>query len=182
MNNSKVIELENEIKNKTIVKTRRTLKAEKIMKKAHESQIDKAGLPYYLHPLTVASRCRTESTTIVGLLHDVLEDTDYSSELLAEFLTTEELEALLLLTHEKSIPYEEYVVRVSADSIAREVKISDLTHNSDLSRLKNPTEKDYKRREKYLKALNFLKKIDNNETTEKSHLKRRRKHIKALNN
>lgn len=101
MNNSKVIELENEIKNKTIVKTRRTLKAEKIMKKAHESQIDKAGLPYYLHPLTVASRCRTESTTIVGLLHDVLEDTDYSSELLAEFLTTEELEALLLLTHEK---------------------------------------------------------------------------------
>lgn len=129
-------------------KNPRIRKAYRIAKIAHEDQIDKAGADYIKHPMTVARNVGdAESAIIVALLHDFLED----------FLTDAERHALLLLTHEKGIPYEDYVRKISKDPIARKIKLADLTHNMDLSRIANPTEKDLERiARKYLPARKIL--------------------------
>lgn len=132
-------------------------KVAEFSKKAHEGQFDKGGHPYYLHPQCVALMGKTEDEQIVGYLHDVVEDTDYTFEdLKALGINNECLEALKLLTHIKSEPYDEYIKRIKTCELARTVKINDLTNNMDLSRLKNVTEKDIKRIEKYKKCLEFL--------------------------
>ena len=126
----------------------RIRKAYQIAKIAHENQVDKAGANYIDHPMTVASNVgEDESAIIVALLHDFLED----------FLTVEERRALLLLTHESEIPYEDYVRRISKNPLARKVKLADLKHNMDLSRIANPTQKDLDRiAKKYIPARKIL--------------------------
>lgn len=127
-----------------------------IMIKAHRGQKDKAGKPYFIHPLTVALRVRGIRVKTVVLLHDVIEDNkDYTYKDFS-FLDEEQLEALKLLTHKKEDSYFDYIKKIKFNKIAREVKLSDLEHNSDLSRLKKVEEKDIKRLNKYNKAKQLL--------------------------
>ena len=142
-----------------MVLTSNTIKAFLVMYKAHRGQADKAGKPYYFHPVEVAKRMDDESSTKVALLHDVLEDTECSIHQLKEMvpLNDKEMEALLLLTHSPSDTYDEYIKKVSTSSLATKVKLADLAHNSDISRIAEPTIKDFKRCLKYQRAINYLK-------------------------
>ena len=129
----------------------------KIATEAHKGQVDKAGVPYINHPLTVASLVDTEEEKIVALLHDTIEDTNITEQDLLNYgFSNKIVEAVKLLTHNKNVPYMDYVAKIKDNELARKVKIADLTHNSDLSRLKEITEKDKKRYEKYQKALLYL--------------------------
>lgn len=129
----------------------------KIATEAHKGQVDKAGVPYINHPLTVASLVDTEEEKIVALLHDTIEDTNITEQDLLNYgFSNKIVEAVKLLTHNKNVPYMVYVAKIKDNELARKVKIADLTHNSDLSRLKEITEKDKKRYEKYQKALLYL--------------------------
>lgn len=122
----------------------------KIATEAHKGQVDKAGVPYINHPLTVASLVDTEEEKIVALLHDTIEDTSITEQDLIDYgFPNEIVEAVKLLTHNKNVPYMDYVAKIKDNELARKVKIADLTHNSDLSRLKEITDKDKKRYEKY---------------------------------
>ena len=124
---------------------------------AHKGQVDKAGNDYINHPLNVASKCKTEKEKIVALLHDVVEDTNVTLEDLKKFFDSDIIEAINLLTHKEEDTYMEYLTRIKNNPIAKNVKIQDLKHNMDLSRIPNPTTKDYERLEnKYKPALEFL--------------------------
>ena len=127
-----------------------------IMFEAHKNQKDKSGLPYVFHPYTVASSLDDEYSVVTALLHDVVEDSDIEFSYLETQFPSQIIEALKLLTHDPSEDYFEYVKKIKNNPIAKRVKISDLNHNSDLSRLKNISEFDLKRLEKYKKALNIL--------------------------
>lgn len=127
----------------------------KIASDAHCSQIDKAGQPYVLHPLRVMFALDTIEEKIVGVLHDVIEDTPITYSDLEKFGfqdETEILDGLKSVTKEENETYDEFITRASLNPIGRKVKLADLTDNMDLSRITNPTEKDYKRIEKYRKA------------------------------
>ena len=129
----------------------------KIATEAHKGQVDKAGVPYINHPLTVASLVDTEEEKIVALLHDTIEDTNITEQDLLNYgFSNKIVEAVKLLTHNKNVPYMVYVAKIKDNELARKVKIADLTHNSDLSRLKEITDKDKKRYEKYQNALLYL--------------------------
>lgn len=143
--------------------TKLTKKAMDIMCKAHEGQLDKGGVPYVFHPIHVAEQMTDEETTIVALLHDVVEDTPTTLEELSYF-GEEVIEALSLLTRTKNQDYFEYIKNLSKNEIARKVKLADLKHNADLTRLSHITEKDLKRREKYLKSINYLESIEKIDT------------------
>ncbi len=141
----------------------RVQKAYAIAKAAHFGQVDKAGVEYLNHTVTVALGVADDiSAVIVALLHDVLEDTNYDFDDLksAVPLNSEEIDALKLLTHDKNIPYFEYIEKIKTNKLATKVKIADLQHNSDLSRIpeNSRTDKDLARVEKYRQALQILKK------------------------
>lgn len=124
---------------------------------AHEGQVDRAGKEYIWHPLTVASMTSSFDEAITAILHDVMEDSNYTAESLRLAGIPEHIiEALCLLTHEKSEPYMDYVRRIKSNPLARAVKLADLKHNSDLSRLPEITEKDLERAEKYRAAMAIL--------------------------
>lgn len=138
--------------------TEMTKKAIRLAYEAHQGQTDKCGLPYVFHSYHLAEQMETEETITAALLHDVVEDTDHTLEELAEMgFTKPVLNALTLLTHDPKTPYMEYVAKLKNDPIARAVKLADLAHNSDLSRLDVVTEKDLERVEKYKKAMELLK-------------------------
>jgi (p)ppGpp synthase/HD superfamily hydrolase len=129
----------------------------KIAVEAHFGQKDKGGRPYIFHPLRVAARCSGKAK-VAALLHDTVEDTSVTFEQLAELgIDGEILAAVRLLTHDKSIPYFDYVRKVKENPIAREVKLSDLMDNMDLKRLKILTDEDIRRLEKYHEAYTILK-------------------------
>ena len=137
--------------------TENTKKAMKLCFEAHKEQVDKSGLPYVFHPFHLAEQMEDETTTVVALLHDVVEDTDYTLQDLREMeFPQDAIDALALLTHDPEVPYMEYVSEIAKNPIAKAVKIADLKHNSDLSRLDSVDEKILKRREKYLQALALL--------------------------
>ena len=125
---------------------------------AHRGQVDKSGADYINHPLAVAAQVDEISAIIVALLHDTIEDTALTLDELREKipLTDDETAALKLLTHDEKIPYLDYVAAIKSNALARRVKIADLRHNSDLSRIKNPSPKDFARVEKYCAALKLL--------------------------
>lgn len=131
--------------------------AEYIAEMAHFGQVDKAGVDYINHPKKVASLVDGEKEKICALLHDVMEDTEFPESALRILFGDEIVDTLLLLTHRDSESYEEYIEKISKSELATKVKIADLTHNSDLSRLKEIAEKDLKRYEKYQKSIDFLK-------------------------
>ena len=129
----------------------------KIATDAHKGQVDKAGVEYINHPLKVASLVYNEKEKIVALLHDTIEDTYITEQHLIDYgFSNEIIEPVKVLTHSKDVPYMDYIQKIKGNKLARKVKIADLTHNSDLTRLKNITEKDRKRCEKYKKALMYL--------------------------
>ena len=129
-----------------------------LAKKYHEGQVDKAGKPYFLHPQTVASLVDDLDAKIVAYMHDLIEDTPVTKEFLLECGFDEYIvDAVDMLTHKnENDDYFEYVRGVAKNPLAKKVKIADLTTNSDLTRLDKPTKTDFKRAEKYKKALQIL--------------------------
>ncbi len=142
-----------------MIYTEKTKKALKLCFEAHKNQVDKSGLPYVFHPFHLAEQMKTEQTTVVALLHDVIEDTDYTADYLAkQGFDKEILDALLLLTHEDKVDYMDYVAKIKQNPIAKAVKLADLNHNSDLTRLDTVDPKALERKEKYQKAIELLNK------------------------
>ena len=139
-----------------MIYTERTKRAMQIAYEAHHGQFDKSGVPYIFHPICVAAQMKTEEECIVALLHDVLEDTDIMYEELEREFSGNVMKALNLLTHDDSVEYMEYIRNLKHNPIAKAVKLADLAHNSDLTRLPKVTERDLKRQEKYKKAIQFL--------------------------
>ena len=140
-----------------MINTKLTRKAMVIAYNAHINQFDKAGVPYIYHPIHVAEQMDTETECIVALLHDVVEDTNITFEELEKEFPYQIIKTLKLLTHDKSVDYMKYIETIKNDPIARKVKIADIMHNSDETRLDEITEKDILRRNKYKKALEILK-------------------------
>ena len=137
-----------------MIYTELTKKAMKLAFAAHKDQVDKSGIPYVFHPIHLAEQMESEETAIVALLHDVVEDTEYTlQDIAAMGFPQEALEALALMTHNKAVPYMDYVARLKGNPIARTVKLADLRHNSDLTRLDTVDEKALARIEKYKKAI-----------------------------
>ncbi len=141
-----------------MIYTEKTKKALRLCFDSHKDQNDKSGMPYVFHPFHLAEQMEDEATTIVALLHDLVEDTQITfADLEEEGFSKEVIDALKLLTHDKDVLYKDYVLKIKDNPIARKVKLADLKHNSDLSRLDVVDEKALKRREKYLEALELLK-------------------------
>ncbi len=137
--------------------TEMTKKALKLCFAAHKDQVDKSGLPYVFHPFHIAEQMHDENTTVVALLHDVIEDTEYTLADLKEMgFNQEVLDAVGLMTHSNGVPYMEYVAEIKRNEIAKTVKLADLKHNSDLSRLDNIDEDALNRVRKYEKAIKML--------------------------
>ena len=140
-----------------MIYTEATKKAMKLIYEKHNGQLDKSGLPYVYHPLHVAESMEDENATLVALLHDIVEDTDMTFEELEKLnFNREVIEALKLLTHEEGVEYFDYIKRISTNELAVKVKLADLKHNSDLTRLNQVTEKDLQRVEKYKKSIAYL--------------------------
>ena len=141
-----------------MIYTKMTKKAMSLCFEAHKEQKDKSGMPYVFHPFHLAEQMKDEAATIVALLHDVVEDADYTFDDLRKTGFSEEVvEALVLLTHDDAVPYMEYVEKIKNNPIARAVKLADLAHNSDLTRLDAVDEQALKRAEKYKRAMEILK-------------------------
>ncbi len=125
-----------------------------IAAEAHAGDVDKAGGPYVLHPIRVMLRLASPEERIAAVLHDVVEDTDWTLEgLLAEGFSPEVVEAVDALTRREEESYEEFVLRVARNPIGLRVKLADLEDNLDLTRIASPTENDYARMERYRSAL-----------------------------
>ena len=140
-----------------MIYTELTKKALKLSFEAHKNQIDKAGLPYVYHPFHLAEQMQDEKTTVVALLHDVVEDTDYTlQDLSALGFDGEIVGAIALMTHDESVPYMQYIAEIAKNPIAKTVKLADLKHNGDLTRLDSVTQKDRQRAEKYKAAIALL--------------------------
>ncbi|MBR3538990.1 MAG: GTP pyrophosphokinase [Eubacterium sp.] len=140
-----------------MIYTEMTRKAINVAYRAHDGQKDRAGWPYVVHPIMVAEQMTSEDACVVALLHDVVEDTDVTmEELRAEGFTDTQLRAVQLLTRDKFEPYMDYVARVAEDPLAKEVKLADLRHNMDRTRLSEFTAKDEERYRKYKNAEEYL--------------------------
>ena len=140
-----------------MIYTPMTKKAMKICFVAHKDQTDKSGLPYVFHPIHLAEQMHDEDTTIVALLHDVVEDTDYTFEDLEELgFGKAVVDAIRLMTHPEGVPYLDYVAQIKPNPIARAVKLADLRHNSDLTRLDCVDQKALNRVQKYSQAMALL--------------------------
>ncbi len=126
--------------------------------KAHDGQVDKAGQPYIYHPLRVMLYAQgDERVKCAAVLHDVMEDSDITETDLIKIGFGEDIiTALKLLTREEGQDYFDYVRALKKNSIAKAVKLADLKDNMDMSRIKEPTERDFLRLEKYKKAKTLL--------------------------
>lgn len=133
-------------------------RAIEIATEAHSGQLDKAGCEYIGHPLRVMAAGRTMEEKIVGVLHDVVEDSDWTFEMLAaEGFSAEIIEALRCVTKlSETEPYDKFIARVKSNPLAVAVKLNDLTDNMDIRRLPYLSDKDVKRLKKYLKAYKQL--------------------------
>lgn len=140
-----------------MIYTEMTKKALRLCFDAHKEQNDKSGMPYVFHPFHLAEQMETEETVTVALLHDIVEDTDVTLEELTENgFPRSVVDAVALMTHADGIDYFDYVREIAKSPIAKAVKLADLTHNSDLSRLDSIDDKALERREKYLRAMDIL--------------------------
>ena len=140
-----------------MIYTEQTKRALKLCFEAHKDQRDKSGMPYVFHPFHLAEQMETEETTIVALLHDVVEDTDYTiDDLAAMGFSKAVTDAISLMTHADGVEYMDYVRLIKDNPLAKAVKLADLSHNSDLSRLDSVDERALARRDKYQKAIELL--------------------------
>lgn len=138
--------------------TEKIKKALEIAFDAHKDQVDKAGLPYIYHPFYLATQMETEDSIIVALLHDVVEDSHYTFEEIENYgFSPSIISTLRLLTHEDSEDYITYIHRVKENELARIVKLADLNHNSDESRLSHIDDKVRERLNRYAESIKILK-------------------------
>ena len=127
-----------------------------IASKAHEGQVDLSGKDYFLHPQRVADKFSDYTVKTVAILHDTLEDTWVTEELLRKLFPGHICDAVVALTRKSDESYGEYIKRLSCNYCARKVKIADLEDNLNLSRLKEITDEDLERAKKYAKWRNWL--------------------------
>ncbi|MCB0283301.1 MAG: HD domain-containing protein [Calditrichae bacterium] len=124
---------------------------------AHTGQIQRNGEPYILHPLRIMLQMETIPEKIAAILHDVIEDSDITLEMLQkEGFSDDVLKTVDLLTHYEKDSYEEYIERLKSFPMARHIKIADLNDNMKIQRLKKVGEKDFQRLEKYHKHWKIL--------------------------
>jgi (p)ppGpp synthase/HD superfamily hydrolase len=133
-------------------------KAIKIVVEAHTGQVDKAGIPYVTHLFSVMNRGQSLNEKIVGVLHDLIEDTPWTIEMLEnEGFSKEIVEAVRCITkNENGESYEEYIQRVKSNPLALRVKLHDLRDNMDILRRSQLSEKDLARLNKYLQVYRML--------------------------
>lgn len=136
-------------------------RAIQIAVEAHAGAKDKGGSPYILHPINVMMRMKTDDEKIVAILHDVVEDTDWTFEALRkEGFSEIVLDALASVTKvSEDEDYELFIERCSRNTIGTRVKVADLMENLDVTRIGELKEKDMKRINKYKKALSVLKSV-----------------------
>ncbi len=142
-----------------MVYTPLTQKAMRIAYDAHHGQLDKAGTPYIFHPMHLAEQMEDEISCCVALLHDTVEDTDVTLEQLSSEFPKAVIDALKLLTHDKGTPYPDYVREIRQNPIAVKVKLADIAHNSDQTRLTDSALSEETKayfRSKYTKAKAIL--------------------------
>lgn len=140
-----------------LIYTAMTKKAITICFQAHKEQLDKSGIPYVFHPYHLAEQMTDEITVTVALLHDVVEDTEFMLEDIQAFGFPEAvITALALLTHDANVPYFDYISNIKSNPVACKVKLADLRHNSDTTRLEAVDSKALARVEKYRKAMAIL--------------------------
>jgi len=117
---------------------------------AHTGQTDKAGEPYILHPLRVMLRMQTEEERITAVLHDVVEDSEWTLDgLKREGFSEAIINALDALTKRDGEDRILAARRAARNPLARLVKLADNADNSDLSRIANPSPKDFERLDQY---------------------------------
>ena len=141
-----------------------TKKAMEIAYYAHDGAFDKSGMPYIFHPLHLAEQMENDEYAVcVALLHDVIEDTDWTyMDLKEEGFPNQIIYAIYLLTHKEGEEYlGDYIKNIKTNQLARKVKIADLRHNSDVTRLPEPKTQAEKllnevRLQKYGIALRYL--------------------------
>jgi (p)ppGpp synthase/HD superfamily hydrolase len=128
-----------------------------IAAEAHAGQLDKAGAPYVLHPLRMMLRLQDRAARIAAVLHDVVEDTDWTlADLEREGFAPEIVRAIDALTRRPDEDYETFVRRAGADPIGWHVKLADLQDNMDTTRIASPAAPDYERLARYARALAIL--------------------------
>lgn len=146
-----------------MIYTKLTIKAMEVAFSAHFGQKDKAGAPYIFHPFHIAENMPDEDTTVIALLHDVIEDTDLTASDLRKFgFTPLQVEAVVAMSRKKDEQYFDYIQRVRANNYSRIVKLADLKHNSDKSRLLTLPQEEQDKMiklidERYKKAIKMLK-------------------------
>ena len=140
-----------------MIYTTLTKKALNFAFRAHDGQYDRSGVPYIFHPYQVAQHAKDEISCAAALLHDVVEDTNTTlDDLIAEGFPPRVTELVDLLTRRENEDYFDYIRRLAKDPDAVKIKLADLAHNSDTSRLDSITEADLNRLEKYKKAKEIL--------------------------
>lgn len=136
-------------------------KAIALASKEFDGRLDKGGSPYILHCLYVMYNCNStnEDTLVAAVLHDLIEDTQINeSDLITKGFTINSVKIILKVTHEKDETYDDYIKKVSTCPEATKIKLADLKHNSDITRLKGLRERDFRRLEKYCRAFSYLRK------------------------
>ena len=137
--------------------TKLMLRAIELANIKHLNQTDKSGEPYFAHVVRVSHDCETDEQRMVGMLHDLLEDTDVTAQqLLDEGFPPTIVDAVVALTRRADETYEKFIRRAGANALARRVKIADLIDNMDLLRLKELTETDCQRLMRYHRAWRYL--------------------------
>ena len=134
-------------------------RAKEIAKVAHEGQVDKAGKPYIEHPMRVMKMGKSREEKIAGVLHDVVEDSEWTFEMLEkEGIPKDVMDALRCVTKlSEDEDYDHFIARVKTNPLAVRVKLNDLKDNMDITRLEKVTEKDLTRLNKYIRAYRQLK-------------------------
>jgi (p)ppGpp synthase/HD superfamily hydrolase len=129
---------------------------------AFKGRFDKAGKPYILHCLAVMNQMPPDDPELmsIAILHDVIEDTKYTlNDLEQQGFSRRIIQGVKCLTHDTSISYDDYIRIVATNPDAKKVKIADLRHNSDITRMKGLEAKDLERLEKYHRSYMYLTKV-----------------------
>lgn len=138
-------------------------RAVEIAARAHTGQVDKGGAPYILHPLRLMLSVSTDEARMAAVMHDVIEDTPITADdLRREGFSDIVVDAVLALTKQAGESRMDAARRLAPNPVAREVKLADLRDNMDVSRLRNPTEKDHARVREYEQVRAFLQSFDAN--------------------
>ncbi len=141
-----------------------TNRAMQLAYEAHAGQTDKSGVPYIFHPYHLAEQMSDEIAVCVALLHDVLEDTPVTVRELEREFPPAVTEAVRLLTYDREMDYFDYIRSLAVCPVARQVKLADLRHNQDQTRLEGCMQVSEEQREKwrikYQRALELLLSLD----------------------